>query len=582
MENTMHNWGFKIDNQQLEIQDLKWKIDSIDNKKWNIKNEKSINFSNRLKDAISNIGKKIKFSKAEELVNFLTTIGISKKAIFVWLMALSINTALAKRYAWTSAWGDSLRSNPLNREDEDLNTWLPWVWDTVIFSNSSNPVYLDINTTVHTVWIENDLNHAVRINEWKTLSIVWDFYNKWIPLWYSWIQNGNVEFTWTNDQTIRDDLLDEDFRFTHVIINKAGWTLTALSDLQIDSSLTLNSWYLDMDSYTLKLWTTSYFGDVDYNSGGVMWEMTRYMPNDTITNIELPLADNTGNDIYTILNFKYTDSKPSAWRASAQWVNSSPSPATADTSDADGKDIKEIYDWWYLDFVSTGWMFDIRMNQSFVHQDSARILHKNGWERVPDGVHFQSGNIVGRDSLTNDEFVIGKIAPNTVLPVSLISCESEVKWDDIHITRTTASEQNNSHFMIEKSTDLNNWETIATEPWAWNSNEINQYEIVDHQELEWKFYYRITQVDYNWQEKTYPPIVATKQAHEDNLVSVYPNPSDDFLRIQKDEFETVKIYNIHETHIMTTQDDEIDVSWWSKWVYIIQIWDKEAVKVIIM
>jgi hypothetical protein len=84
-----------------------------------------------------------------------------------------------------------------------------------------------------------------------------------------------------------------------------------------------------------------------------------------------------------------------------------------------------------------------------------------------------------------------------VLPVELVNFSSVCEGDMLRIKWATASEKNNSHFVLEKSIDLENFEEIAVIEGAGNSDIYKNYEILVNNFDEAVSYYRLKQVDYD-------------------------------------------------------------------------------------
>ena len=86
----------------------------------------------------------------------------------------------------------------------------------------------------------------------------------------------------------------------------------------------------------------------------------------------------------------------------------------------------------------------------------------------------------------------------TLLPVEISSMECIAKKEGIIINWSTHSEKNNSHFIVEKSNDLNNWvrvdSTVSKAYNGFSSTELN-YSIEDKTVAERALYYRIVQFD---------------------------------------------------------------------------------------
>ncbi|MCY7409892.1 MAG: T9SS type A sorting domain-containing protein, partial [Chitinophagales bacterium] len=87
-----------------------------------------------------------------------------------------------------------------------------------------------------------------------------------------------------------------------------------------------------------------------------------------------------------------------------------------------------------------------------------------------------------------------------VLPISLTNFECSPAGNSISLTWTTASEFNNAYFVVEHSTDGENYETLATVPGKTYSVTPTQYFTLDQHPAAGTNYYRLKQVDTNGTE----------------------------------------------------------------------------------
>jgi Secretion system C-terminal sorting domain len=90
--------------------------------------------------------------------------------------------------------------------------------------------------------------------------------------------------------------------------------------------------------------------------------------------------------------------------------------------------------------------------------------------------------------------------------------ESKLDW-------TTASENNNRGFYVEKSYDAQNFETIGFVEGAGNSQTAKAYSFVD-KKFFYSAYYRLRQVDFNG-NLAYSAIIWV----QNGIFQLYPNPS---------------------------------------------------------
>ena len=111
------------------------------------------------------------------------------------------------------------------------------------------------------------------------------------------------------------------------------------------------------------------------------------------------------------------------------------------------------------------------------------------------------------------------------LPIELLAFSATPLQSQVHLSWTTASEDNNAYFSIERSANGESFETIGDLDGAGTSSSILKYRFIDRQPFTGRSYYRLKQVDYNGNH-TYSPIegVLIKSQIEHRL-SLRPNPA---------------------------------------------------------
>lgn len=126
----------------------------------------------------------------------------------------------------------------------------------------------------------------------------------------------------------------------------------------------------------------------------------------------------------------------------------------------------------------------------------------------------------GASTVTN-----ASLTPCVPLPVELASFEGESQGCVNKLTWVTESERDNDYFMVERSYDGNDWETIGTVNGAGNSNERMHYAHYDHSFDESKFaYYRLSQLDNDGKKEVFKMISVKNGCIEETLAYSYPNP----------------------------------------------------------
>lgn len=159
------------------------------------------------------------------------------------------------------------------------------------------------------------------------------------------------------------------------------------------------------------------------------------------------------------------------------------------------------------------------------------VAHFNSaeWENKGSVEAFVSGGLQGN---VTSSFTLTDFSPFTFgsrngignpLPAVLVNFTATKTYNQqSKITWTTSTEQNVSHFEIEKSNDGVNFETIKTQDAFGNSSVIRNYQILDENPLAIN-YYRLKTVDLNG--NTYFSKIVSLN-FESNAVqfNIYPNP----------------------------------------------------------
>ncbi len=183
------------------------------------------------------------------------------------------------------------------------------------------------------------------------------------------------------------------------------------------------------------------------------------------------------------------------------------------------------------------------------------------WEPVSEGWEPPLGiqsNPTGTSTLASGLTGLGTwwtlSSSSTPLPIQLLSFNAFPDNGRVKLVWTTASELNNDHFTIMRSSDGENFYELFDVPGAGTSNVVNNYTAVDNKPLFGVSYYRLRQTDYNGKE-TYHQI--RKVNFQKRVpVSIFPNPlRNGMLTVStgnvEDRIDQVSIYDI--TGKMITQ-----------------------------
>lgn len=140
------------------------------------------------------------------------------------------------------------------------------------------------------------------------------------------------------------------------------------------------------------------------------------------------------------------------------------------------------------------------------------------------GDNLRVGNAMdgsGNNNTFMDNLVIASIT-DSPLPVKLISFDAEAKDTKVQLNWTTASESNNDYFLVQRSRDGKDFETIDRLEGVGNSSSLSEYDALDKNPFIGLSYYRIKQVDYNGEYELYPAQSVNFRGREN--IQVYPNP----------------------------------------------------------
>ncbi|HEX8460156.1 MAG TPA: T9SS type A sorting domain-containing protein [Segetibacter sp.] len=135
---------------------------------------------------------------------------------------------------------------------------------------------------------------------------------------------------------------------------------------------------------------------------------------------------------------------------------------------------------------------------------------------------------------TNPNLLVRYLVP-TILPVTIATFTGEVKDLQNVLKWTTASEQNNKGFEVQRSADGSAYFKVGfieSKAFNFNSNSNINYSFNDEHPLKGDNYYRLMQVDIDG-KTTYSSIVVLKRLTviKAKISNIYPNPTSSLLNI---------------------------------------------------
>lgn len=154
------------------------------------------------------------------------------------------------------------------------------------------------------------------------------------------------------------------------------------------------------------------------------------------------------------------------------------------------------------------------------------------------------------------------------LPITLISFQAKVyNQDQVKIDWTTAAEEGNAFFTLERSANGIDFETVTSVDGAGNSNELRTYSYVDTKPMTGLSFYRLKQTDFNG-TFDYSEIRSVKvDVQRQASYKLYPNPiqQGEILNIaysvENDQTLTISVLNtkgqvVLNHHVMVRENED--------------------------
>ena len=143
---------------------------------------------------------------------------------------------------------------------------------------------------------------------------------------------------------------------------------------------------------------------------------------------------------------------------------------------------------------------------------------------------------------------IGNISFQRVvaLPLTLTSFNGAVANNAVKLNWTTAQEENLDAYVVEKSTNTSDWQTLSTVKATGNSNSPKEYNTIDPNAAPVN-YYRLKQVDMDGHYK-YSQIIRIRNGAVDKTgIKIYPNPAINSAMVsinsESKQAAHIKLYN---------------------------------------
>ncbi|WP_375444284.1 T9SS type A sorting domain-containing protein [uncultured Fibrella sp.] len=163
-------------------------------------------------------------------------------------------------------------------------------------------------------------------------------------------------------------------------------------------------------------------------------------------------------------------------------------------------------------------------------------------------------------------------------PVTLVSFKAQKENTTVALTWTTALEQNNSHFDVERSRDLINWQRVTTVEGSGTTTEQRTYTAHDQSPLRGTSYYRLKQVDSDGKTTAFRPQSVTIDVNP--TITIQPTITDRYLLVTGiDSDVQLSIYDLKgvlQQHYSLQAATTLDLSALRSGMYIVRTTDETS------
>lgn len=219
------------------------------------------------------------------------------------------------------------------------------------------------------------------------------------------------------------------------------------------------------------------------------------------------------------------------------------------------------YETWLID-VLLQWHANDPVSQKEIDRNNAVHAiqgNRNPYIDVPNFVNLIWGDETGAPC---------NLIP---LPITLITFDVQPNGSTVDISWATASEYRNDYFLLQRSTDLDNWKTLTQIPGQMNSEYLLYYSFTDASPVRGWNYYRLCQVDVDG-TRHYSDI---KSATIGSNLNLYPNPCQNELHLNNNgEFKVFDMMGSDVTNLVEASSHKhemvLEVSKLSQGQYLIQ------------
>jgi len=172
----------------------------------------------------------------------------------------------------------------------------------------------------------------------------------------------------------------------------------------------------------------------------------------------------------------------------------------------------------------------------------------------------------------------------TLLPIQIQAFQATLVHQKVQLDWETEQEKDSDYFLIERSLDGLEWETLEQVAAAGNSTVLNSYQVFDKQPNVGINYYRIKEFDYNGNAMISKVRAIEYQINQKELAVIYPNPTKDkvtiSLLVPQTAAVAIEVYDMagrkllektNRTISKGQHQEEVDLSELAAGVYLLKI-----------
>lgn len=359
--------------------------------------------------------------------------------------------------------------------------------------------------------------------------------------------SGTLAFTGSVQQTISGNTLTlERLQFNNISAN----SIVIQTAVTVRNTLTFTSGNVSLSGNTLMLgYDVNNRGYLSYTSGKFYnGNFTRWIRGWTVS--ETATDGDIGNSgAYLFPLGTSEDTRPiTLW-----YPSSAPNPGgsitishtgvntTSDVNitDTGGPILRRGNSYWTISSGNglSGGTFNVKAGGTgfgpVANLSHIRLMRQNS--AIPSSTHVTATgsftNFLARRSdislanLTGGSLYVGSIN-NTVspLPIRLLSLGGYFTNEGINVEWSTASEDNFDHFLLERSTNGTDFETITRISGRGGHNVKTTYSYLDEDALSGRYYYRLKSIDLDESYEYSKVIAVIADSELTSTFSLYPNP----------------------------------------------------------